>query len=695
MLELSNLVIVKSVLNFVAANPGYGLIFTGVVSFLESLAVIGLAMPGAIIMPAIGYLVGANLMPLGSTIMYSAAGALLADCISYWLGFYFKGRVSRVWPFTKYLNLLASSERFFKRYWMLSVFIGKFIGPMRPMIPLIAGVSRMPLIRFFVAIVPAAVGWSIVYLFPGILLGAISLELPPKVATKFVLYAVLGLLVVWMLVWLIRSFSKRVYLAADSLLVKAWNWLDNSGVMASKLVSFLSNSQRTDNHLQLGRIILLGILVLLFWFIAGRVFGGYFAQFNQAIFHLLSSLRGEILDNLMLLVTFFCERWTYCLVITMIFSWLWLRGYHYTLFAYLMIVLVGSGLIFMVRYFSYYPRPDLMVDVKTSSSFPSAHTAAGLFFYGFLLFVIADQTKKANKKLLAGLAIGFSLLMAFSRIYLGAHWFSDVLGGLVGGGVVLLLGIIVYRRRDESFVKGHRFSWFSLAAVLLALTSYTILNFNEKKADHQLIWPEQVINQEELLVGKDFGLPKFRQSRLGVAIEAFNLIYVGPLSAITQILVDHGWQLQDTKFNWQQLLSNIHPDSVSRHLAIFSQLHQGKSAVLVSTKFFNGSDSALVFRLWEANATLKVHPSIATVQTKQLEPNSIWIGTIEQHYLKPSVFSLKRFRKTYDFVGATEVLAKSLNSNFSWRMVSYALEEQPAELRALHWNGKILVIITK
>lgn len=74
---------------------------------------------------------------------------------------------------------MEGAEKYFHRYGIASLLVGRFIGPLRPMLPMIAGMCDMPLPRFVAVSVLAAAGWSIAYLVPGWAAGAaIRLPLP-------------------------------------------------------------------------------------------------------------------------------------------------------------------------------------------------------------------------------------------------------------------------------------------------------------------------------------------------------------------------------------------------------------------------------------------------------------------------------------------------------------------------------------
>jgi membrane-associated phospholipid phosphatase len=95
------------------------------------------------------------------------------------------------------------------------------------------------------------------------------------------------------------------------------------------------------------------------------------------------------------------------------------------------------------------PRPTTdLVQVMTANngdSFPSGHTAYAVVCYGFLCYLLPSLTgNKAVIRTLRALLIVLIGLTFISRIYLGAHWLSDALGGLFLGGLVLTGTVIIY-----------------------------------------------------------------------------------------------------------------------------------------------------------------------------------------------------------------------------------------------------------
>lgn len=119
----------------------------------------------------------------------------------------------------------------------------------------------------------------------------------------------------------------------------------------------------------------------------------------------------------------------------------------------------GAGLWFWLEQFVDRPRPSpelvrVMVDLH-SGSFPSGHVLNLMGIFGFLIYLgvvlLADVRWRAVVIVALGLPI---LLVGFARVYEGAHWPSDVLGGFLIGGIWLGLTIQIYRWAKARFSGG-------------------------------------------------------------------------------------------------------------------------------------------------------------------------------------------------------------------------------------------------
>ena len=172
----------SQILELIKAHPEWAAVVIGLVAFGESFVFFSLLFPGTAILIASGALVEAGILDPLAPALAGILGAVLGDAISFWLGQKFGPFLSNVRPFRRHPERLENGFSFFERYGTRSVFIGRFFGPLRAVIPLAAGMLHMPPSRFYVANVLSAIIWAPALIFSGDLL-AHSLG-PETLATK-------------------------------------------------------------------------------------------------------------------------------------------------------------------------------------------------------------------------------------------------------------------------------------------------------------------------------------------------------------------------------------------------------------------------------------------------------------------------------------------------------------------------------
>lgn len=164
--------LVQPTLAFITAHSGWAAAIMFVTAFGESFAFLSLLFPGTTLLIAAGALMANGTLPYLPIVIGAVVGAVLGDSVSYWIGRRFGAGIGRVWPFTRNPELIPSGTRFFARHGGKSVFIGRFFGPVRAVIPLAAGILRMPPGRFWIANIASAVIWAPMLLLVGEGVGA-------------------------------------------------------------------------------------------------------------------------------------------------------------------------------------------------------------------------------------------------------------------------------------------------------------------------------------------------------------------------------------------------------------------------------------------------------------------------------------------------------------------------------------------
>ncbi|MDQ6654327.1 MAG: phosphatase PAP2 family protein [Verrucomicrobiota bacterium] len=114
----------------------------------------------------------------------------------------------------------------------------------------------------------------------------------------------------------------------------------------------------------------------------------------------------------------------------------------------------GSGLNILLKHFFHRHRPVLENPLVTLSSygFPSGHTMGSTLFYGLLALLVVQSARRWSVRVAAVVCAGWMVvLVGLSRIYLGAHFLTDVLGAIAAGGAWLTLcwtAVETFRRRQ-------------------------------------------------------------------------------------------------------------------------------------------------------------------------------------------------------------------------------------------------------
>jgi undecaprenyl-diphosphatase len=176
----------QDLLNWIAENPGWSGLLIFLIAFIESLLVIGFFIPGIFILFGVGAIVGMGGLDVTWIWLGGSVGAFCGDILSYWIGHRYRRQLADFWPFRRYPEMLQRGSAFFNRHGAKSVLAGRFIGPLRPIIPATAGMLGMTPARFVAVCVPACILWTPAYLLPGMLFGA-SLEVAAEYAGRLTL----------------------------------------------------------------------------------------------------------------------------------------------------------------------------------------------------------------------------------------------------------------------------------------------------------------------------------------------------------------------------------------------------------------------------------------------------------------------------------------------------------------------------
>jgi len=148
------------VVEFVRTHQVWAVPIVFLLAFGESLAFISLLLPAWAALIGIGTLIMAGGLDFWSIWVAASIGAALGDWLSYWIGRKLEHAVQNVWPLSRYPELIPKGEAFVTKWGVLAIVIGRFFGPLRASVPLVAGIFDMPFWRFQIANFASAFLWA-------------------------------------------------------------------------------------------------------------------------------------------------------------------------------------------------------------------------------------------------------------------------------------------------------------------------------------------------------------------------------------------------------------------------------------------------------------------------------------------------------------------------------------------------------
>lgn len=637
--------LLSSLLVWIEAHPLWAGVAIFLVAFSESMAVFGLLVPGVVVMFGIGALIATGALDFWPVFWWAVAGAVAGDGLSFWLGHRFQDRLRVSWPFNRHPASLQRGIDFFEKYGGKSVAIGRFFGPVRAIIPLVAGMLGMPPWRFLVANLLSALVWAPAYLLPGIIFGA-SLELAAEVAFRLVALMLLLLFLTWLLFITARGLFRLIQPHATQLVQKAFDWSQlHSGFRA--ISRSLADPQHPEARGLAFLASLLLITTLLFVLLTGAVLGGPItAGLDRLVLHALQSLRSPWGDHLMAAFSAPGDLSSILIFAGGMSASLWLLGHRRSAYYLLAATLFGLLAPWLLKVSLRIPRPPTAGETLGPWSFPSAHVLRAITLYGFFSIMLARTLLREWRWLpysLAALLIG---AVALSRLYLGVHWLTDVLGSIMlGMAWTALLGIAYYR---HVLPASHKPLLIAGALSLLTLTGgFSALVHNERLAIYQPLrevrshplsaWPQSV---ETLL-------PRYRNDIRGEQDHPLDIVLAGQPRCLLNHLRSAGWRPAEM-LDWRNLLQLLSPGAPIARLPVLPQAHDGAHENLVLSKD-QADGSRLVLRLWAADL--------------QLDPGEIpvAVGNVSQQRPQPLMQLLAIPRTDDDFAKPFKQLRTDLS----------------------------------
>ena len=437
--------------DYIASHPhlAYAAIF--LLALSESVPVIGAVVPGTAIIVGLAALVPSGMLTLWPMLIAASLGAIVGDGLSFWLGHRYHREILLRWPLNRYPELIARSEAFFQRHGGKSVFLARFTPGVRAFVPLVAGMVRMPARRFYYANIVSAFVWAPSHILPGVLVGA-YFSVAGAAAGRLAVLLVALIVILWVTVWVVRHVVRRGIPILLANLERLRAWADSHDSWASRQIrSLLDPAQKETKILAALALLLVAAAWTFFGILEDVVSGDPLVRTDAAVYRILQDLRTPLGDTIMVALTEMGDTTVVIAIAVVVFLWLaWRRAWRTA--AYWVAAIGGAAAINTgIKVALHRARPtENLYSGWSNFSFPSGHSTENAVMYGFLAFLIAWRLQPAWRLPVALAAAVFVALIAFSRLYLGAHWFSDVAGGLAFATAWLALLCIAYLHHQPS-----------------------------------------------------------------------------------------------------------------------------------------------------------------------------------------------------------------------------------------------------
>ena len=439
---------------FLTAEPlahlgTWGYLAMFLIAFIESVIVLGSFIPGSVGIIFAGFLAAHGYYNFWGMLLVGALGGIVGDALSYYLGKRgerFFGENSR---FLK-KSLLDKGKLFFQKFGDKSILLGRFTGPLRPVMPFIAGLSEMDKRKFSFWNVSSAFIWVTFHLSLGFLfassLGAIE-------KWSLMAGALLLIFVAFVVGFaLLIEYRDKIF----SYLSKKSNSLFTAILLNTYLGQFLNDNPKLEkflvNRFHRGKFsgLPLTVLITLFFYMA-FLLGDIVEDFiktnsvsflDEKVLSLANSFYHPNLVKWTILFTDLGGEIVIPVVAGFVVLFLLFKNRKFIL-PFLFTGISAEIFNLAGKNFFERVRPAGELVNETSYSFPSGHATLSIAVYGFLVYLIFKLSKKENLKIWSLVVMSvFIGLIGLSRLYLQVHYLSDVLGGFVLGGLCLVAGII-------------------------------------------------------------------------------------------------------------------------------------------------------------------------------------------------------------------------------------------------------------
>ncbi|NML30053.1 bifunctional DedA family/phosphatase PAP2 family protein [Paraburkholderia antibiotica] len=582
-------------LHLLAGHSTWMLAIVFLAAFLEAIAVIGTFIPGSTAMFLAGALTGTGSLSLGWVFFWAILGAVAGDGMSFWIGERYKDRIVHLWPFRTHPEVLDAGQRFFVKHGAKSVVLARFIGPLRAIVPVVAGMMGMSPLRFYAINLLSALLWAPAHILPGVVFGA-SVLLAGAVSFRLVVILAMLVCIVWL------SFRGAGFLVSHA---NAWSssvgrhlgsWAcRHPGPLGRVARRMLDPDTPDATNILVTSLIVLVAGALFFGVLEDVVSGDPLTTVDLSVYHFLQSVRTPWGDTVLASLATLGSGITLTVLIVTVALWMvWERrwrtiGYWLAAVAFSQLLILGLQLAMRRA-----PPNELLTSHYV---FPSNHVAATVIVYGFLAFLLARRVGKLEGVLVAGASTIVVIVVALAGVYFGRYWVSDAIGGAaLAYAWVAIVALTAIWRHPQPPPPRRFMPLVVLAVVVLSVGAQLGLALPTPPDNAP---PQQPVlfTQAQWQSSEWRRLPCYRSDMGGDHKEPLTLQWVSQPASIREQLRAQGW-VEGTDVSAHSLLSLASPDVAAVSLPVLPKLNNGVPSSLVFMRPGDSRDERYVLRFW-------------------------------------------------------------------------------------------------
>jgi len=658
------------------ANPNWAGLVVMIVSALESFLVVGLFVPGSVVMFGIGAMIAAGHMQLAPTLVWATLGAVLGDGTSYLIGRVYHQRLRVMWPFRKYPQMISRGVDFFYKHGGKSVILARFVGPVRPLLPAVAGMLDMPPSRFFLVNVTSALLWAPAYILPGMLFGA-SLGLAAEVAGRLAVLLVILLVLLWLSWWLVIRFARSFQAHAQSLQLGILDWSRRHRYM-EPLAAALLDPRHPEAR---GMSVLTGVLLVaslaLLLIPHHLAEQGLFGNLDLYLFNRLQELRSPFGDRLLVITTELGSRWVLYSFTALLSLWLLWRSHWRAALHWLLAVGFVTLVTDLLKLATRVQRPPLLDNATLSYAFPSGHASLSVAVFGFLAVMIARELRSNWHWIPYSLAAFLVVAIGFSRLYLGAHWLSDVLAGWSLGLVWVALMGIAYRQHPAPAISIRIFAPLCLVALLLTAGAHSTRQLERDLAFYRPSTATPALIERADWLSRGWAeLPAYRDDLEGLRHHPLNVQWLSSAAKLQSYLERAGWR-KPRIAHVSALVELFNSKASIQDFPVLPQIHQGQTEDIVLVRDSDDPARLLALRLWKS----PYHEAVTNTP--------LWIGTVSYLYVEKRFRLLRFLRTDPEFSTPLDLFARDL-TGIGRRWVERSSPDSGTQ--PVRWDNRVVLI---